>query len=104
MTMHASGDLAALGGIGGLLSGVGEVLVAIGGIATVVIRGRNNAKKERIRAEEAAALAAQQTKKTMEDRIEKQHDEQIIQLNNQIKDLQEMVRQLLTKALEDRDD
>lgn len=114
----AAGSSGFAANIGSILSGVSELLLALGGGMAFLLKNRRDAKRERARAEAAAALAAQQVKRTLEEKIENQysaqfeqnksqleaerqaHMQQIDLLKNQIKDLQSVNARLMARLLE----
>ena|ERR1700744_4987356 len=77
MPIIAEGGSSFFSNIGGILSGIAELLVAIGAGIGFLIRSRRNARRERLRTEAAATLAAQETRRNLEARLEKQHADQI---------------------------
>jgi hypothetical protein len=126
----SNGSSAFFSNIGAILSGLAELLVALGAGIGFIIRTRRGARRERLRAETAASLAAQETKKTLEEKLDKQytaqldqykismkqqidqanaaalaieqsHTIQVAQLQAQIKDLQAVNSHLLERILED---
>ena len=84
-TLASGADI--VGSLGGILAGLSELLLAIGAGIGFVIRGRRNARRERLRTETAAGLAAQEAKKQLETKLDKQHTEQIDAYKQQITDL-----------------
>lgn len=70
--------------IGGILSGFAELIVALGAGIGFLIRTRRNARREKLRAEAAASLAAQETKRTLEDKLERQYTSQLEQYKSQM--------------------
>jgi uncharacterized protein HemX len=80
----SSGGTNLFANLGGILAGLSELLLAIGGGVGFVIRSRRQARRERMRTEAAASLAAQEARKALEAKLEQQHGDQIKQLENQL--------------------
>lgn len=78
----ASGDLFA--NLGSAFTSLAELLTLIGGAIAFVIRRRNNSRRSRSRAEAAATVAASETRRVLEQRVDQQHQEQIEILRAQI--------------------
>lgn len=76
--------------LGTILTGITGLVVAMGTGIGFLVRQRNQRRTERLRAEAAAALAAQEAKKTLEARLEAQHAEQVRTLEAQIQELRSM--------------
>jgi hypothetical protein len=70
--------------LGNLIQGTTELLALFGAGIGFVIRSRRNSRREKIRTEAAARLAAQETKTTLEARLEAQHAAQVKQFQDQI--------------------
>lgn len=88
MSALASGDLFA--SVGGILTGIAELLGLIGAGIGYIVRSRRNAHRERLRTETAAGLAAQEAKKQLEARLERQHADLIQQYKDQMEDLEKI--------------
>lgn len=86
----SGGGASFLSGIGGILTGISELLLALGAGIGFLIRGRRNHQRERLRTEAAAALAAREAKKALEEKLEAQHSAQIDQYKSERKELQAM--------------
>lgn len=104
----ASGDLFV--SLGGILTGIAEILTLVGTGIGFLIRSRRNARRERLRTETAAGLAAQEAKKQLEERLELQHTAAIDQYKEQLEDLQasyerqlDQYRQQVADLTHDRD-
>jgi hypothetical protein len=76
--------------LGGIFAGLSELLLAIGGGIGFVIRSRRQARRERVRTEAAASLAAQEARKALESKLEQQHGDQVKMLENQLTELRVM--------------
>jgi hypothetical protein len=86
MMIYAStGDLVT--NLGGILTGVASLLAIVGSGIGFVIRSRRTARNERLRTEAAASLAAQEARRSLEEKLEKQHKAQIDTLVSQAQDL-----------------
>lgn len=92
------------GNLGGILAGISELLLALGAGIGFVVRSRRSARRERLRTETAASLAAQEARKVLEERLEKQHHDQIEDYKKQIADLTSSRDQLLSRLLEGHKD
>jgi uncharacterized protein HemX len=92
--------------IGGILTGISELLGILGAGIGFLIRARRNAKRARLRTEAAASLAAQEAKKILEEKLDRQYTSlieqyklQIEQLEAQIRGLQDLNANLLERIL-----
>src|SRR3954463_15687371 len=86
----SSGGSDLLSNLGAILGGITGLLAALGAGAGFLIRMRAQTRRERLRTEAAAALAAQEARRSLETRLEAQHGEQIKTLENQIQELRIM--------------
>jgi hypothetical protein len=85
--------------IGPLLTGISELLLAVGAGVGFLIRTRKNARRERLRTEAAASLAATEAKRALEEKLEAQYKVQIEALEAQVRTLQERNDHLLERLL-----
>lgn len=73
--------------VGGILTGLAEILALTGAGIGFLVRSRRNTRRERLRTETAAGLAAQEAKKQLEAKLDRQHQEQIELYRQQIESL-----------------
>jgi uncharacterized protein HemX len=71
----------------GFFIGLAELLTVLGGGIAFVFKSRKTSIANRVRTEAAAALAAREAQKSLEDRLEKQHGAQLQQYKEQIESL-----------------
>lgn len=76
-----------IGSLGGILAGLSELLLAVGAGLGFVIKSRRNARRERLRTETAASLAAREAQRQLETRLADQHTAQLEQYRQQIMDI-----------------
>jgi hypothetical protein len=88
MTNFATSDI--FSNLGSVFEGLSSLLLALGAGVGFLIRGRRTATRARLRTEAAAAVAAREAKKALEERLERQHSEQIKLLESQLTDLRTM--------------
>lgn len=90
--------------LSGLLQGLSELFLAIGAGVGFLINSRRNAKRQRVRAEEAAALAAKQTKETLESRLEIERESKENQYEQQIENLKIQNASLSAQLADEKND
>lgn len=104
MRLLSEGGSSFSSNIGGILSGISELLLALGAGLGFLIRVRRNAQRERLRSEAAASLAARETQKALEAKLDAQYTSQVEQLKTQISDLQKTNADLLGRLFEEHHD
>jgi len=103
----AGGSGTFLDNLGGILSGVSSLLAVFGAAIGFLLRYLRNRKRERARIETAARVSSEETRKTLEARLEKAHSEQLASKDKEIADLKEQNKMLLDRLIGDgklRDD
>ncbi len=75
--------------VGGVLTGLAEILAIVGAGIGYLIRSRRNRRRQRLRTETAATVAAQKAKEQLEQKLDLKHQEQLKQYQEQIDDIEE---------------
>ena|ERR1022692_986184 len=90
-----------LSGTGSFVSGISELILAVGAGIGFFVRNRKQKAREHQRIEEAAAEAAKQTRDQLEAKVEERWKSQTEQLQSQLDDLQKRYDRLLARFLKD---